>query len=170
MSLRVLLREPTIEDCQELLSLRIKSKDYHFPWVILNLDLKDCRHYIDRCQHENFQGLLICNRIDNQIVGVVNLSQIFYGGFQNAYLSYYANVNFIGRGLMSEGVSLAIDYAFSTLKLHRLEANIQPGNQKSINLVKRLNFSQEGFSPKYLKINGAWRDHQRWALTVENWA
>ena len=70
---------------------------------------------------------------------------------------------------MFEGIRLAIAYAFDTLYLHRLEANIQPGNEASINLVKRLNFTQEGFSPKYLNINGAWQDHQRWALTVENW-
>ena len=169
MSLRVFIREPIAKDCQKLLSLRKRSRDYHFPWVILNLSLKDCNNYIDRCQRENFQGLLICCQSNNQIIGVVNLSQIFYGGFQNAYLSYYADVDFIGRGLMFEGVSLAIDYAFSTLSLHRLEANIQPNNQRSINLVQKLNFTQEGFSQKYLKINGAWRDCERWALTVENW-
>jgi [ribosomal protein S5]-alanine N-acetyltransferase len=70
---------------------------------------------------------------------------------------------------MSEGVSLAIDYAFNTLGLHRVEANIQPENRASINLVSRLGFTKEGFSQKYLKINGEWRDHERWALTVENW-
>ena len=92
-----------------------------------------------------------------------------HGAFQNAYLSYYVDVNFAGQGLMSEGVRLAIDYAFNTLNLHRLEANIQPGNQASINLVKKLGFRKEGFSPKYLQVNGEWRDHERWALTVENW-
>ena len=90
--------------------------------------------------------------------------------FQNAYLSYYVGVDFAGQGLMSEGVYLAINYAFSTLELHRIEANIQPGNKASISLVKRLGFTQEGFSQKYLQINGEWRDHERWALTVEDWA
>lgn len=82
---------------------------------------------------------------------------------------YYVDVSFAGQGLMSEGVSLAIGYAFCTLNLHRLEANIQPENQKSIDLVKRLGFTKEGFSQRYLKINGQWRDHERWALTVEDW-
>ena len=169
MSFRVFIRNPTKEDCQELLSLRQRNKEFYFPWVFLSVNMQDCQNYIDRCQNDNFQGLLICHSSDKKIIGVANLSQIFYGAFQNAYLSYYVDVNFAGQGLMSEGVRLAIDYAFNTLNLHRLEANIQPGNKASINLVNRLGFSKEGFSPKYLKINGEWRDHERWALTVENW-
>ena len=168
MSLRVSIRKPIKEDCRELLSLRRRSKDFHFPWVILSLKEEDCINYIYRCQNDDFQGWVICHR-HNQIIGVVNLSQIFYGGFQNAYLSYYADVDFAGQGLMFQGVSLAIDRAFHTLNLHRIEANIQPENLRSINLVRQLNFTKEGFSQKYLKINGEWRDHERWALTVENW-
>lgn len=63
---------------------------------------------------------------------------------------------------------LTVDYAFWTLGLH-LEANIQPENIASIKLVKRLGFTKEGFSRRYLKVNGEWRDHERWALTVEDW-
>jgi [ribosomal protein S5]-alanine N-acetyltransferase len=169
MPIRVFIRNPTEEDCQELLSLRQRSKDFHFPWVFLSVNEKDCKNYINRCQNDDYQGLLICHLNNNKIIGVVNFSQIFYGIFQNAYLSYYVGVDFAGKGLMFEGVYLAIDYAFSTLNLHRIEANIQPGNKASISLVKRLGFTQEGFSQKYLQINGKWCDHERWALTVENW-
>jgi [ribosomal protein S5]-alanine N-acetyltransferase len=125
--------------------------------------------YINRCQREDVEGSLICCPTTQEIVGVVNLSQIFYGPFQNAYLGYYADVNFAGKGLMLEGMRLVIDHAFQKLRLHRLEANIQPQNTASINLVRRLNFTKEGFSERYLKVNGTWRDHERWALTVENW-
>ncbi|VEP11621.1 GCN5-related N-acetyltransferase [Hyella patelloides LEGE 07179] len=169
MPLRVFIREPTREDCQELLSLRQRSKEFHFPWGFPSVNKQDCENYINRCQNENFQGLLICHFSNNEIIGVANLSQIFYGAFQNAYLSYYIDVNFAGQGLMSEGIRLAINYAFYTLGLHRVEANIQPENKKSINLVKRLGFTKEGFSRRYLKINEEWRDHERWALTVEDW-
>ena len=151
------------------MSLRQRSLKFHFPWGFPSVNEQDCKNYINRCHNDNFQGLLICHSNDHKIIGVANLSQIFYGAFQNAYLSYYVDVDFAGQGLMSEGVGLAVNYAFNTLSLHRVEANIQPGNKKSINLVKRLGFTQEGFSRRYLKINGEWRDHERWALTVEDW-
>jgi ribosomal-protein-alanine N-acetyltransferase len=73
-------------------------------------------------------------------------------------------LNFAGTGLMTEALRAAVGYAFNELGLHRLEANIQPGNTASIALVRRLGFRQEGFSPRYLRINGEWRDHERWAL------
>lgn len=168
-SLRVFIRKPTDEDCQELLLLHQRSKQFHFPWVCPPINERECRDYITRCQNEDFEGLLICHASQNKIIGVVNLSQICYRAFQNTYLGYYVDVDFAGQGLMSEGVSLAIDRAFSTLSLHRVEANIQPENKPSINLVKRLGFAKEGFSRKYLKINGEWRDRERWAITVEDW-
>ncbi|MDJ0588820.1 MAG: GNAT family N-acetyltransferase [Pleurocapsa sp. MO_226.B13] len=169
MSLRVFIRKPTEEDCKELLSLRQRNKEFYFPWGFPLPNEKDCQNYLNRCQNESFQGLLICHKSDSKIIGVANFSQIYYGAFQNAYLSYYVDINFAGQGLMSEGMHLAIDYAFYTLNLHRIEANIQPENKASINLVKRLGFTKEGFSQKYLKINEEWRDHERWALTIENW-
>ena len=62
---------------------------------------------------------------------------------------------------MTEALTLVLREAFGTQKLHRLEANIQPGNAPSIALVKRLGFELEGMSPRYLKIGGRWRDHER---------
>ncbi len=70
---------------------------------------------------------------------------------------------------MTKGLKLALDEAFFTLKLHRLEANIQPGNKASKNLVKRLGFRLEGFSPRFLEVGNKWRDHERWAITAEEW-
>jgi [ribosomal protein S5]-alanine N-acetyltransferase len=169
MSLRVFIRKPTQADSQELLSLHHRSKEFHFPWVTPALNESDCQDYIDRCQQEYFEGLLICHVANDRIIGVANFSQIFYRSFQNAYLGYYADVDFAGQGLMSEGIRLAIDRAFGVLKLHRIEANIQPENRASLDLVKRLGFTKEGFSRRYLKIDGEWRDHERYALTVEDW-
>lgn len=169
MSLRVFIRKPTEKDYQELVSLHQRSKEFHFPWVSPPLTEEECRTYISRCQNDDFEGLLICHSTNYKIVGIANLSQIFYRAFQNAYLGYYVDVNFAGQGLMSEGIRLAINHAFYTLGLHRVEANIQPENTTSINLVERLGFTKEGFSQRYLKISGEWRDHERWALTVEDW-
>jgi ribosomal-protein-alanine N-acetyltransferase len=70
---------------------------------------------------------------------------------------------------MTEGLRDVVSRAFRTIRLHRLEANIQTGNDASRRLVQRLGFRMEGFSPRYLKISGKWRDHERWALTAEEW-
>lgn len=70
---------------------------------------------------------------------------------------------------MRAGLSLALTQAFRVLELHRVEANIQPDNLRSIALVERLGFHREGFSPAYLKIGGRWRDHERWALLADEW-
>lgn len=102
-------------------------------------------------------------------MGSINLSQIFRGPFQNAYLGYYVGARFANQGYMTEAVELIVRYAFKTLKLHRVEANIQPQNKASIALVRRAGFTKEGYSKRYLKIGGRWRDHERWAITVEEW-
>lgn len=102
------------------------------------------------------------------MVGVVNLSQIMFTPFaRGAFLACHGMAALAGRGLMTEAVRLAITYAFGPLGLHRLEANIQPANLRSIALVRRLGFHHEGFSPRCLHIDGAWRDHERWALLAD---
>jgi len=70
---------------------------------------------------------------------------------------------------MTEALRLMLEYAFKQLRLHRLEANVQPQNVYSIALVKRAGFVHEGFSRRYLKIGGRWRDHERWAILSEDW-
>lgn len=166
---RIFIRKPVEADWKELLSLHQKSRDFHFPWVSTALNKEGCKAYINRCKNDDYEGLLICHSINKRVIGVVNLSQIFYGAFHNAYLGYYVHVNFAGQGLMSEGIRLGLDYSFHTLNLHRVEANIQPENTASIHLIKRMGFTKEGFSRRYLYIHGEWRDHERWALIIEDY-
>jgi ribosomal-protein-alanine N-acetyltransferase len=103
------------------------------------------------------------------MLGAVSLNEIVRGSFQSAYLGYYAFEPHSGSGLMSQGVALELRRAFSQLRLHRVEANIEPDNTRSIALVQRLGFRLEGLSPRYLKTGGRWRDHERWALLREEW-
>ncbi len=111
---------------------------------------------------------MVCSS-ENNIIGVFNLSEIVHGCFQSAYLGFYVSKDYVGKGLMSEGLQLLLNKAFVELSLHRIEANIQPANNSSIFLVQRNGFRKEGFSPRYLKIDNEWRDHERWALTIEDW-
>ena len=106
--------------------------------------------------------MLLCREDDGAIVGFFNLSQIVRRGFQSAYLGYAVGKPYAGRGYMRDGLELVLRHAFTTLRLHRVEANIQPTNVNSIALARGAGFRREGFSPRYLKIGGRWRDHERW--------
>ena len=115
------------------------------------------------------EGRFVVLRESGDLVGVINVSEIVRGPFRSAYLGYYAFVPHAGRGYMTEGLTLALRWAFRGLYLHRVEANIQPGNEASRALVRGLGFRREGFSRRYLKVAGRWRDHERWALVAEDW-
>lgn len=166
---RVYIRNPREEDRRELLALTRVSTRLHRGLVSPPADDAAFASYLERCARPNFEGLLLMRREDDALVGVFNLSEIVRGNFQSAYLGYYAGEPYAGRGYMTEGLRLVLRHAFENLKLHRVEANIQPTNAASIALARRAGFTQEGFSRHYLKISGRWRDHERWALLAEDW-
>ena len=168
-SRRTYLCLPKVEEMAEFLSAVKESMELHHPWVEAPSSEDKFEQYIQRINFDSHLGFFIRQRSDRQLIGVVNINEIVKGVFQSGYLGFYAFKKCSGQGLMTEGLSLILDVYFKTLKLHRLEANIQPENSKSISLIKRLNFRREGFSPKYLKINGQWRDHERYAMTLEDY-
>ena len=165
---RVTLRAPRRADEPEFLALVRASKALHRPWVHPPADPSAFRRYLRHNRGKAFEALLAVRREDGAIVGVFNLSQIFHGPLRSAYLGYWVGRPFSGQGYMAEGMDLLLRHAFRTLKLHRVEANVQPENRASRALVRRAGFRKEGFSPRYLKIGGRWRDHERWAITVED--
>jgi [ribosomal protein S5]-alanine N-acetyltransferase len=163
---RVLLRHPTASDRAEFLTRARASARLHAPWIVApsNDEFDD---YLRRAGRDNALFFLICRLEDGAIAGVANVSEIVRGNFRSAYLGYYAFEPFAGQGYMSEGLRLVLRHVFGAQGLHRIEANIQPGNARSAALVERIGFRREGFSPKYLKIRGRWRDHERWAILAE---
>jgi len=164
---RVTLRLLTGADQDEFLRLAAVSAGLHHPWMSLPSTPQEFQAYRTRFDHVTAESLLICLRATGSIAGVVNINSIIRGRFQNGSLSYAAFAPTAGRGYMSEGLGLVLGYAFEKLRLHRLEAQIQPGNHASIGLVRRLGFRHEGHSPGLLFIDGAWRDHERWAITSD---
>ena len=164
---RVLIRAPRVEDQAEFLRSARRSGRLLRPWASPPASPRAFRAYLARCRRDSFRGFLVCVRATGEIAGVVNLSEIVRGCFRSAYLGYHAFLPHAGQGYMTEGMGLVIARAFGRLRLHRLEANIQPGNTSSIRLVRRLGFRREGLSRRYLKIAGRWRDHERWALLAE---
>jgi [ribosomal protein S5]-alanine N-acetyltransferase len=162
---RVTVRPVTSRDQSEFLDLVAASVDLHHPWTSLPATPQAFQTYLTRYERPGEESLLICLRDTGAIAGVATLNSIIRGRFQNASLAYAAFAPTAGQGYMSEGVALVLRHAFQDLLLHRLEANIQPGNQASLKLIRRLGFRREGYSPEMLFIDGAWRDHERWAIT-----
>jgi [ribosomal protein S5]-alanine N-acetyltransferase len=166
---RAYLRAPEPGDCEEYTAISRRSAKFHRGLIKMSRTREEFDGFLERSINPANANFLICRVSDDAIAGMINLSQIFYGPFCNAYLGYGLGVGFTGQGLMSEAVALILKHAFIDLKLHRVEANVQPENLASIAVLKRNGFKKEGYSENYLKIGGRWRDHERWAITRENW-
>ncbi len=160
---------PAESDSPEFIALSVASRQFHRGLVSPPTQPEQFLQYLDRCRRLDAASFLICLADDGAIAGAINVSQIFQGNFKNAYLGYYIGAPYAGRGYMTQALQLMLRHAFLELRLHRLEANIQPGNRPSVCLVERAGFRREGFSRRYLKIAGRWRDHERWAIIAEDW-
>jgi ribosomal-protein-alanine N-acetyltransferase len=165
----VYLRAPVRADAEEFIALMRTSRTFHRPWATAPSDPERFTAYLADARRPDFEAMLACRGADDAILGFFNLSQIARGLLQSAYLGYAVGKPFAGQGYMSDGIELVLRHAFLVLRLHRVEANIQPGNQASIALARGAGFRREGFSPRYLKIGGRWRDHERWALLSDEW-
>lgn len=167
--MQVILERPTRRDRSEFLALVRASRALHRLWVHPPSTPADFGRYLARSRRPDHDASLVRTRAGRELVGVVNLGHLVRGNLQGAFLGFYAFAPCAGRGLMARGLALALARGFGELGLHRVEANVQPGNERSRRLVARLGFVREGFSERYLKVGGRWRDHERWALRAEQW-
>ena len=174
---RVYLRPPRRSDARAFVAAVAASRKLHRPWVQPPATAAAFAAYVARFAgpqsrdptRATHAGFLLCRVDDDTPVGVFNLGEIVRGSFHSAYLGYYSLSPYAGQGYMSEGLALVLIVAFRTLKLHRLEANVQPANTRSLALVRGAGFTREGYSRRYVKIAGRWRDHERWAILAEDW-
>ena len=155
------LRKPNNQDLSKVEALYKESISIHSPWSSAP---KNFETYL--AQEGRY---FLCLEKTADIVGTFSISNIVRGNFQSAHLGYEVFYPYQGKGLMREGLNLLIDEAFTGLKLHRLEANIQPDNHASIALVSKAGFVKEGFSRNYLKVDGIWKNHERWALVNDQY-
>lgn len=172
---RVFLRWPVTDDAEELIALRRRSMRRLRPW-----DPKPAKgatawgpdwvkRLLDARGSQTHCKLLLCRLEDRVIVGGVSLNEIVRGAFHNAFAGWWIGDPFEGNGYMSEGLGLLVEHGFLSLRLHRIEANIRPENERSKALALRVGFRLEGYSPRYLQIAGRWADHERYAIIVEEW-
>ena len=163
-----ILERPSLKRQDEFLAAVARSRKLHRHWAAPPNTAIAFRENLKRLRSVSHIGHWVCTE-DGELAGVININEIVRGRFCSGYLGYYAFVPHDGHGYMKRGLDAVLADAFLRHGLHRLEANIQPDNEASRHLVQRFGFRLEGFSPRYLKLAGRWRDHERWAITIEEW-
>ncbi|MGH8713563.1 MAG: GNAT family N-acetyltransferase [Casimicrobiaceae bacterium] len=174
---RVYLRRPSPRDAAAFIAGVRQSERLHRGWVQAPTTAAGFAAYLRRfagprsrtARSATHAGVVVCKLADHALLGMFNFSEIVRGAFNSSYLGYYAFAPHAGHGYMSEGLELTLGLAFGKLRLHRVEANVQPTNRRSVALVRHAGFTREGFSRRYVKIAGRWRDHERWAMLAEDW-
>jgi ribosomal-protein-alanine N-acetyltransferase len=161
------LRSPRPGDEAAFLAAVAASRSLHHPWVAPPATPEAWAQHVARYHRGDQFGYLAWAH-DGTLAGVVNVNDVVWGASRSATLGWYAFAGATGRGLMTEALGGVLAVAFDDLGLHRLEANIQPGNEPSRRLAQRCGFVLEGLSRDYLFVDGRWRDHERWAL-VATW-
>ncbi len=178
-----MLRAVTTEDVAEVTTLLRRNKTHLAPWTPLPATDEDpttllsVARAITRQRQQWAEGshfpFLIVEKGESPdagaIIGRISLNALVRGAFHNTYLGYWIDVNRQGQGLMTEGIRLALGFAFGAAGLHRVQAAIMPRNQASLRVVEKVGFRREGFAQRYLQIAGKWEDHLLFAITQEEW-
>ena len=105
--------------------------------------------------------------VGGRFAGQITVNNIVRGSAQFASIGYWLDRRYAGRGVMPRAVALVIDHCFTTAGLHRVEIAIRPENSNSLRVVEKLGIREVGYAPRYLHIDGSWRDHRIYAVTVE---
>lgn len=170
---RMALRTLTLSEAPLLLDFDCRNRGFLAPWeprreelyftltraeATVRADARTAR------RDTGYRWHLFLKDDPRRIVGSVALSNVVHGVFLSTHLGYRLDGEMTGCGLMTEAVSAVIQEAFTTLGLHRIEANAMPRNEASRRLLARLGFEEEGMSKRYLKIAGVWEDHLRHVL------
>jgi ribosomal-protein-alanine N-acetyltransferase len=167
----VYLRPPEMRDFDAWAGLRERSRAFLTPWeptwpgddlTRASFRRRLRRHHQEIESDEAYAFLVF--RDDDALLGGLTLGQIKRGVVQAATLGYWIGAPYAGKGFMSRGVRAALSFAFTNLRLHRVEASCLPHNEASIRLLERMGFTREGFARAYLRINGLWQDHLLYAV------
>ena len=171
----VLLRAPQMADFTEWSALREVSRDFLTPWeptwpaddLTRGAFRRRLKRYAEDLRTDQAYPFFLFRKDDNVLVGGLTLSNIRRGVAQAGSLGYWTGAPFARRGHMTAAVRALIPFAFSVLRLHRLEAACIPTNTASVRLLERTGFGREGLAREYLCINGVWQDHLLFARLNE---
>ena len=164
-------------DAAAVLDLRLRNKDFLEPWepvrqpAFFTLAAQSAQIEIEQRQWQNDLGFSfgVFDLASGEMIGRVSLGNVVWSAWQNATLGYFIAEGWNGKGMATDAVRSACAYAFETVNLHRVQAGVMPRNKGSLKVLEKVGFRHEGFSPRYLNINGKWEDHEMFALTAEDW-
>jgi ribosomal-protein-alanine N-acetyltransferase len=167
----VALRMPQMSDYDEWAVLREQSRDFLTPWeptwpaddLTRGAFRRRLKRYAEDQRMDLSYAFFIFRRADRVLVGGITLANIRRGVAQVGSLGYWMGEPFVRRGHMYAAVNALTMFAFTTLRLHRVEAACIPTNTASIRLLEKCGFSREGYARQYLCINGVWQDHLLYA-------
>ncbi|HLH11228.1 MAG TPA: GNAT family protein [Methylovirgula sp.] len=168
----VYLRPPEMRDFEAWADLREKSRAFLTPWeptwpgddLTRTAFRRRLRRHMQEMVEDEAYPFLVFRESDDALMGGLTLGQIKRGVAQSATLGYWMGLPFAGKGYMSRAVRATTGFAFTSLRLHRIEAACLPHNEASIKLLERNGFKREGLARAYLRINGLWQDHVLYAL------
>jgi [ribosomal protein S5]-alanine N-acetyltransferase len=173
---RVHLRHPVMQDYAAWAELRALSRMHLTPWepqwtrdeLTRSNFRRRLRQYHRELRDDQGYAYLIFSDADYRLVGGLNISNIRRGVAQAASLGYWMGLPYAGRGYMTEAVRGAVHFAFSSLRLNRLEAACLPSNAASQRVLEKVGFAREGRARRYLRINGQWQDHDLFAVLQDD--
>lgn len=173
----VWLRPPQTSDYGPWAELRALSRAHLVPWepawprddLTKSAYRRRIKHYQREARDDLGYAFLVFETDSDRLIGGLTLSNVRRGVTQSAMLGYWLGVPHVGRGHMTAAVRAVLPHAFEPLRLHRIEAAVQPVNARSVGVLRRTGFVEEGLARRYLKINGSWQDHLLFAILAEDW-
>lgn len=173
----VWLRPPQISDYGPWAELRAHSRAHLVPWepawprddLTKSAYRRRIKHYQREARDDLGYAFLAFESAGDKLIGGVTLSNVRRGVTQSAMLGYWLGLPYVGQGHMAAAVRAVLPHAFEQLRLHRVEAAVQPSNARSVRVLTRAGFFEEGLARRYLKINGTWQDHLLFAILAEDW-
>lgn len=165
----------SIEHASAVVAHQVRNRAFFRPWEPERLDSWFTLEAQEQALRSSLQqweagtGFHFGVFIEGDLVGRVALNDVVRGAFESAHLGYQVDQGWINKGVATEAVRQALDFAFGEARLHRVQAAIIPSNRASLRVVEKLGFRPEGMALRYLRIDGRWQDHRLFALTREEW-
>jgi ribosomal-protein-alanine N-acetyltransferase len=170
------LRPLSIADGRDWKRARSRNAEWLRPWEATvpagdNTAPRTFRGLVRDLRRQARQGraLPFAVTVDSAFAGQLTVSNIIGGSARWGQIGYWIDRTYAGRGVMPTAVAMAVDFCLFDRDLHRIEVAIRPENSASLRVVEKLGFTEVGYAPRYLHIDGGWRDHRLFAITIEEW-